>query len=279
MLERWIVPGLGVVILLSTFILHVPIVYKLMLGLLGLAAIGTYFAPHNVQVETRIGIAAVGLIILLIVTSTAFWLILLSFGAIAALQFQHRDSLQRNVATFAWLGTVIADIQARRSDGGEGEARIQAQLPGFIRLNVAGIGGVVTGALVLVSVFMPWYGFLISAFGELSGGLNLTLQAGAAELELPALRVFFFLLMALGLAGMVSIVLPRVVALFIAIAGFLVTLVSYLYVLGMVSNESAELSSLGVGATTIPAMGAWLAALSFLALLVLQLVPAANRSR
>ena len=85
--ERLIVPGLGVVILLSAVILGAPLVYKLLLGVLGLAAAGTWFAPRQVQVETRIAISALGLVILLLVISTAFWLTLLSFGAIAALQF------------------------------------------------------------------------------------------------------------------------------------------------------------------------------------------------
>ena len=57
--ERLIVPGLGVVILLSAFLLGVPLIYTLILSLLGAAAVGTYFAPHAVQVETRIAIAAV----------------------------------------------------------------------------------------------------------------------------------------------------------------------------------------------------------------------------
>ena len=112
--ERLIVPGLGIVILLSAFILGVPLVYQLLLGLLGLAAAGTYFAPSGVQVETRIAIAALGLIILLIVSSTAFWLTLLSFGAIAALQFPHRHTLQRQSATVTWLSTVLEAAQARR---------------------------------------------------------------------------------------------------------------------------------------------------------------------
>ena len=105
--ERLIVPGLGVVILLSVLILGVPWFYKVILGLLGLAASATYFAPHAVQVETRMAIAALGLIILLIVTSTAFWLALLSFAAIAALQFQHRHTLQRSSATLAWLNALL----------------------------------------------------------------------------------------------------------------------------------------------------------------------------
>ncbi len=52
--ERLIVPGLGVVILLSVFLMGAPLMYLLLLGLLGLAAVGTYYVPHAVQVETRI---------------------------------------------------------------------------------------------------------------------------------------------------------------------------------------------------------------------------------
>ncbi len=276
-----------------------PLVYKLLLGLLGLAAAGTYFAPYLVQVETRIAIAALGLIILLIVTSTAFWLTLLSFGAIAALQFPHRHKLQRNPATIEWLSTMLKAAQARRTgpaDGGgdadeevgvvaaagDGDSRPQApsavdSLPGFVRMNAAGIGGLVAGVLVLVSVFMPWFGFLISAYGEMAGGLNVTLRAAAQELNLPALNGFFFILVALGLLSVVSIVLPRLVAAIIAAAGLLVTLASYLYVFAEAEREAAELSSIGVGATTLPAVGALIAGVCFLILLVLQLIPGSNR--
>ena len=298
--ERLIVPGLGVVILLSAFILGVPLVYKLLLGLLGLAATGTYFTPHAVQVETRIAIAALGLIILLIVSSTAFWLTLLSFGAIAALQFPHRHALQRQPATIAWLNTMLRAAQERQADradvagdadeeaeavaaAGDGESRPQAPpavdtLPGFVRVNVAGIGGLVAGVLVLISVFMPWFGFLISAFGETAGGLNFTLRVAAEELELPALGVFFFILLALGLLSIVSIVLPRLVAATIAGIGLAVTLASYLYVVAEVEREAAELSSIGVGATTLPAVGSLIAGLCFLIMLVLQLIPGLNSS-
>ena len=199
--ERFIAPGLGIVIILATFILGVPLVYRVLLGLLGLAAAGTYFAPRRVQVETRIAVAALGLIILLIVSSTAFWLALLSFAAIGALQFPNRHQLQRNPATITWLRALLKRAQARRTrhvdDGGDaseeagvaaaagdGEsgapstAGISAALPGFVRMNLAGVGGVVVGALVLGSVFMPWYGFLVSVSGESVGGPNLTLRAG-----------------------------------------------------------------------------------------------------
>ena len=299
--ERLIVPGLGVVILLSAFMLGVPLVYKLLLGLLGLAAAGTYFAPHRVQVETRIAIAALGLIILLIVSSTAFWLTLLSFGAIAALQFPHRHKLQRHPATIAWLNTVLRAVQLRRSGrangggdageatgvvaaAGDGESRPQVQsgvdtLPEFVRTNVAGIGCLVAGVLVLISVFLPWVDFLASAYGELAGGANLTLRAGAKELDLAALNVFFFILLVLGVLSIVSMGLPRAVAAIIAAVGFVVTLASYFYVFAEVERKVAELSSVGVDVTTLPAAGSLMAGLAFLIVFVLQLIPKANRSR
>ena len=298
--ERLIVPGLGVVILLSVFILAVPLAYKVLLGLLGLAAAGTYFAPHRVQVETRIAIAAIGLIILLMVTSTAFWLALLSFGAIAALQLQHRHTLQRNPATIAWPSTVLKRVQSRRfgrADGGgeadeaagvvtgagDGESKPQAQpevgmFPDFVRINVAGIGSLVAGVLVLLSVFMPWVAFLASAFGELAGA-NLTLSAASVELGLPLLSVFFYVLIVLGVLSIISIALPRTVAAIIAVAGVAVTLASYLYVFGEVRREAAELSSLGVGVVTFPAVGSLMAVLVFLVMFVLQLIPRANKPR
>ena len=114
--ERFIAPGLGVVIVLAIFILGVPLVYQVLLGLLGLAAAATWFAPYRVQVETRIVIAALGLVILLIVSSVAFWMTLLSFAVIGALQYPHRHTLQRNPATIEWLSGLVKDLQARRAN-------------------------------------------------------------------------------------------------------------------------------------------------------------------
>ena len=311
--ERLIVPALGVVILLSSFILGVPLVYQLLLGLLGLAAAGTYAAPPRVQVETRIAIAAAGLIILLIVSSTAFWLTLLSFGAIAALQVPQRHTLQRQPATIAWLASVLEAARERgsgRADagaapapadaaaeeapaapadgGGESAAtgtpsRPQAPpgidaLPAFVRVSVAGVGGLVAGVAVVVSVFMPWVGFLISGYGQTADGPNLTLRAAASELELPALSGFFGILIVLGVASIASIVLPRAVAAIIAAAGLAVTVASYLYVVAEVERGAAELSDVGVSVTALPVTGALLAGLCFLVMLVLQLVAGANRT-
>ncbi|MCY4429359.1 MAG: hypothetical protein OXC11_03075 [Rhodospirillales bacterium] len=244
--ERLIVPGLGVVIFLATFILGVPLVYQVALGLLGLAAAGTYFAPQQVQVETRIAIAGLGLVILLIVISTAFWLTLVSFGAIAALQFPYRRELQRHPATFAWLSTVLRTARARRSgqvDGGgdAGEEAVAAAaagdgesaqapspsgvgaLPGFVRVNAAGIGGSVLGVPAMASVFLPWILFRIAAGGE-SESQSFTLWAAAGTLEIGEARAFFIILLVVGLVSIASVVLPRVVAAIIAAAGLAIAI-------------------------------------------------------
>ena len=295
--ERLIAPGLGVVIVLSAFILGVPVVYKVLVGFLGLVAVGTYFVPYKVQVETRIVIAGLGLIILLIVTSTAFWLTLLSFGGIAALQFQHRGALGRNPATIVWLTGVLQRVQARRSgrtevggeadeetglssEGGDGKATsdvgaLAGTLSGLLRVNAAGVGGVVVGAIVLGSVFTTWIAFFVTVGRELAA-FNFTLKAGASELGLPVLNVFFFVILALAVLSIMSIVLPRLVAAIIAAAGFLVTLASYLYVFVEVDRVAGELSSIGVGALPVPAVGAFIAGFAFLVMLVLQAVPKAN---
>ena len=305
--ERLIVPGLGVVILLSAFILGVPLVYKLLLGLLGLTAAGTYFAPHAVQVETRIAIAAVGLILLLLITSTAFWLTLLSFGAIAALQIPHRHTLQRSPATIAWLNAVLerrsgapgggaagagAGENAGTAAAAGGDESPQAPapsaagaLPGFIRMNVAGVGSSILGALIVVSLFVPWV-FLFVTYGEdETETFSHTLRGVADTVEgnnVP--HTFFIILLVLGLSSMASIVLPRAVAAVVAIAGLLATLASYLYLFGeQVLEKDLFGGSLafvppGVGAITLPHFGVAMAAFCFLIILLLQLIPGLNRS-
>ncbi len=302
--ERLIVPGLGVIILLAAFILGVPLVYKLLLGLLGLAASATYFAPHAVQVETRIGIAALGLIILLIVSSTAFWLILLSFGAIAALQIQHRHTLQRSLATVAWLNAVLerrswarageaADGGSEEEAGavataGDGES-VQAptpsevgSLPAFVRMNVGGIGGSVFGALSVLGVFMPWVLFLV-AYRDESESTSLTLLAASEELDSILVLAFFGILLVLALLSAASIVLPRAVAGFVAVAGLIVSVVSYLSLFGQLygNYEDALGGSIPsrMDIITLPNLGLLLAVFCFLVIPLLQLIPFLNRPR
>ena len=303
--ERLIVPGLGVVVILSSFILGVPSVYKVLLGLLGLAAAGTYFAPRAVQVETRIAIAALGLIILLLITSTAFWLVLLSFGAIAALQIPHRHTLKRSPATIAWLkglrrgrsgapagddaGEDVGEKAAASTASGDGgsaqttESSGVSSLPSFVRMNVGGVGSSIFGVLIVVSVFIPWVLFLITLGEDNTETFSYTLIGAAETLEdNGAPGTFFTILLVLGLLSVASIVIPRVVVALIAVAGFLVTSFSYLYLFGEQVFEKALFGDIpppGVGAATLPHIGVVLAAFCFVVIFLLQLIPALNRSR
>ena len=306
--ERLIVPGLGVVVILSSFILGVPSVYKVLLGLLGLAAAGTYFAPRAVQVETRIAIAALGLIILLLITSTAFWLVLLSFGAIAALQIPHRHTLKRSPATIAWLkglrrgrsgapaGDEVGEEAGASTASGDGgsaqttESSGVSSLPSFVRMNVAGVGSLIFGVLIVVSVFIPWVVFVITLGDDNTETFSYTLKGAAETLEgnsapgafNSAPGTFFIILLVLGLLSVASIVLPRVVVALIAVAGFLVTSFSYLYLFGEQVFEKSLWGSVpppGVGAATLPHIGVVLAAFCFVVIFLLQLIPALNRSR
>ena len=96
--EEYIAPGLGVIILLSAFssaLSGASLIYVVLMVVLGIAAIGTYFAPHVVQVEVRVAIAALGLLLLVsYFSSLAFWLALLAFGMMGALQIRHGNVLQ-----------------------------------------------------------------------------------------------------------------------------------------------------------------------------------------
>ncbi len=294
MQERLIVPGLGVVILLSAFILGVPLVYKLLLMLLGLGAAGTYFVPHAVQVETRILIAVLGLIILLIITSTAFWLTLMAFGAIAALQVQHRHTLQRSPATIEWLNALLqrrsmatreraagGGEETADGDGGSAPAAVTSDLPAFVRMNVAGIGSSVLGVLVLLSLFIPWVIFLVT-YDEEWESMSYTLLASADTLENTVPRVLFGILLVLSLPSIASIVLPRAVAAIVAVAGFLVTSFSWLYFFGEDVFTKAFFGDFvpsGVGAITFPFIGALLASVCFFVIFVLQLIPRLNKPR
>ena len=302
MQERLIVPGLGVVILLSAFILGVPLVYKLLLMLLGLGAAGTYFVPHAVQVETRILIAVLGLLILLIITSTAFWLTLMAFGAIAALQVQHRHTLQRSPATIEWLNALLqrrsmaareraagGGEEAADGDGASAPAAEVGALPAFVRMNVAGIGSSVLGVLVLLSLFIPWVIFLVTYDQEVWGdvqeewqSMSYTLLAAAGTLENNVPRVLFGILLVLSLPSIASIVLPRAVAAIVAVAGFLVTSFSWLYFFGeqvFAKHFFADFVPPGVGAGTIPYLGALLASVCFFVIFMLQLIPRLNKPR
>ena len=107
--EEYIAPALGVVILLALLGLDASPIVMVILGILGVAAIGTYLLPHEVQVELRVAIAAVGLLVLVFfVGSLALWLVLLAFGAMGALQVRHSATLQLPPRhTVEWFKAVL----------------------------------------------------------------------------------------------------------------------------------------------------------------------------
>ena len=103
-------------------------------------------------------------------------------------------------------------------------------LPGFVRVNPAGIGGSILGVPALASVFLPWILFRLSAAGE-SESNGYTLWSAASDVG--EARVFFFALIVVGLVSVASVVLPRVVAAIIAFAGLAIAITAYFYIEGL----------------------------------------------
>ncbi len=125
--EEYIVPALGAIALLSVFgfaTSGLSLVYPVLLGILGLAAVGTFFLPPAVQVEVRIAIAALGLIILVFYfSSVSFWLALLAFGAIGASQIRHGSVLTMPPHTVAYVKALLEKQGASGAEvAGSGEA-------------------------------------------------------------------------------------------------------------------------------------------------------------
>ena len=283
MQEKLIVPGLGVVILLAAFTLGASMVYTVLLVLLGLAAAGTYFAPPRVQVETRTGIAALGVVILVVYfSSTGFWLALLSFVAIGALQVRHRSALGKELATAAWLNALLAKRRAAAGQaGGEegGEASSTPALLGSLQglVTPASIGGALMGVVALLSASMPWVLVVISFAGE-SQGIGFSGTEAARTIREDAgggavVTVILIVGAALALASIASFILPRVVPILVGIAGMLLTVGAYVYLFGKFGEGS------GGNVVTIPHIGFFVTGGAFMMVLLLHIIPAAYRSR
>ena len=122
--EEYIVPALGALALLSVFgfgTSGVSLIYPVLLGILGLAAVGTFFLPPAVQVEVRIAIAALGLIVLVFYfSSVSFWLALLAFGAIGASQIRHGSVLTMPPHTVAYVKALLEKQGASGAGSGAG---------------------------------------------------------------------------------------------------------------------------------------------------------------
>ena len=276
--ERIIVPALGVIVLLAALTMGAPLLYKALLGLLGLAAVGTWFAPSVVQVETRAGIAVLGLLVLILYfNSLSFWLALLSFGAIGALQIRHRDALQKNPATVTWLRAALA----RRGGGNPAGDAASSGLVGVLqrRVHVAGIGGVILGIAVLFSPFMPWAMYTVTFEGETEAVVVSALTAAEIieerlEEGTPLTNVIFGAGIVLALLSMASMCLHRAVLIIVGFAGMVLTLYAFIYVfVGFIDRTLPSY----VSQFTYPHIGFFVTGGSFLLITVLHIVPAASR--
>ena len=296
--QRFIVPGLGVVVLLAALgfaSIGSPLWMWLLIALLGIGAIATYFAPEEAQVELGAGIAILGLVVLLLrYNSIPLWLSLVSFGAMGAFQVRRVDVLRtapRN--TIAWIKELadrrgVARTTVAENAAGDGEAaQVTAPstlnaLPGFVRLSGAGIGSAGLGVLAALSVFIPWI-YLYVDVGEEGIGFSYTLAGVNETLDLGVMpNAFLIILLLLGLASIASIVLPRAAAAIVAVAGFIVTFASYIYLYVQWDHVDVSLGGGlsrggGVDWVTLPNMGSMLAGFCYLVIFLLQLIPALNK--
>ncbi len=290
--EEFIAPGLSAVILLAAigFALSGASVFVwIVLGILGLAALATYFMPAGAQVEVRTGVAVLGLLVLLLhFAFLYFWLALLAFGAMGALQLRYRAMLQMPPRhTVDYVMALAGRLPAKGAEDGEAAPATPVALQRLgtagrrLRLNVAGIAGAVLGVFALLSIFMPWTIFLVDSSSEASDELSreFTLLEAAEELEDDVLAIFFVVLLALGVLGIASILLPRWAAALIGVAGVGVTPVSYIYILAQFLEAHRELSAFGIDSFTWPYLGSFLAGFCFLLLALLQLIPGFNRRK
>ena len=304
--DKLIVPALGVAVIIAVFVLgagsysigHVAILF-----VLGLAAVGTYFAPEQVQVEARTAIAALGLIVLIFMfSSLGFWLALLSFGAIGALQIRHRGILRMPPThTLEWLRTLQeqrggggAEAAAVSTDGGD-EAPAPAQpaaatwATGIMgKAGIGGVGASALGVIILCTAVMPWFSVSIDAEVAEREGLSES-QVEEVEGDWSSWKLVRLLrendedssipygiagaTMALALLALASVVLPRWAPAVVGVAGLGVMIFTFIYVVGVL-----DLGDMPEGVNTSFGTGSWLASLAFILVAGLQLIPRPKRS-
>lgn len=251
----------------------------------------------------RAAIAIVGLVWLFIVyTSLSFWLALVGLGAIGALQIRHANSLRGAPKhTLAWINSlrsrgVAGDAEVAEVDEGaataentgtEGSSPAPAvtaaaapsepnALQKYARLNIAGIVGALLGVVALLCLLMPWVGIYVEFLGE-EELIGYTLTSAGEELEDGTAGALFAILIVLGLLGVASVVVPRLVTAIVAIAGIVVIIFSYVSL-----DEAfggAQQSSMGVNAALIPHVGWGLAIICYGLIFLLQLIPPLNRRK
>ena len=158
-------------------------------------------------------------------------------------------------------------------------ARIAAQwglgaLRGGLRLNPGSVGASVAGVMAVVSLFLPWVAWIVSAGGESEVAQSYTLLGMAGDVDDGALiRVLFFIMLLLGLVGSASVVLHRAVGIIVGIAGTVMTPLTYVYLFAAFSESNDFISVF-----PIPHIGFVLTGGCFLLIAILRIIPRLNRS-
>ena len=284
---QFIVPGLGALALLSVFLLGTTFnpAYLVLLGLLGAAAVGTFFMPTAVQVEVRIAISALGLLVLVFMfSSLGFWLALLSFGTIGALQIRHRSALQMPPQTFEWLKTLRAhpsgggaESAAALSGTGDEAAPSRAWvMKVFGKGGIGGWGASALSIIILLTAVMPWFGLSAPWMDDTSfSGWELVRELNAEDGGSPIPYAIAGALGALALLAAASVVLPRWAPAVAGVAGLAVMIFTFIYTSAVFGLDDIPEGS---GAEANFGVGFWLTSLAFVLIAGLQLLPRPNRS-
>ena len=331
--EQYIVPALGVVVLLGVIGLDAALPVRVILAILGLVAVATWLAPPGVQAELRVAIAALGLILLIFfLGSPALWLVLLGLAAIGAMQARHAEMLQWPPRhTEEWARATLARwgvVRTAPSGGGDGEAASGGEggdageaaggdageaasgdvsetagasaatgapaMPGglgdllrMLKTSPSRLAASLLSAFILLCIFAVPFVILVvsvSAGGETaSEGMGYTYRQAAAELH-EALGdrvagVLFVALVAVAVAGLASVVLPRGLVILIGLGGMGMTVISFIWLFVRFLSLSEEAYGVSATALTVPHLGFFVVGGSFFLILVLQLIPGLNRAR
>lgn len=290
--DRFVAPALGVAVIIAVFVLGTTgfysIGYVAILFVLGLGAIGTYFLPKQVQVETRAAIAVLGLIVLIFMfSSLGFWLALLAFGTMGALQFRHLGTFQMPPHSYTWFNDVLAQRRAAGTTAdatGAGDGSVApaepaeiapTRAPGSGIMGKAGIGATALGIVILLTPVMPW--FDLSFDGSEAGSRSwsaweLVQELRAEDGDSPIPYAIAGALGVLALLAGASLILPRWAPAVVGVTGLAVMIFTFIYVFGVFDlGEIPDQVEAGFGA------GFWLALLAFILVAGLQLIPRTKR--
>ncbi|MDE2780685.1 MAG: hypothetical protein OXI91_13555 [Chloroflexota bacterium] len=210
-------------------------------------------------------------------------LILAATGVLKAVQ--DRQGAAQRAAAPRSAGTSERTRTRRAAPGRSGGAPGSVALPGpekfnvNLRLSVGGIGASILSVFAFIGVFVPWIAVVVSYGGE-SESLRFTMWEASGEMEDSLFRLFFFVLLALGIVGAASVVLPRWASLIVAVAGTAVAVFAFVYIFASVEEDTGgDLGLRGLDFFTIPHIGFALTAGGFLLATTLLAIPGLNRAK